>query len=179
MCIKEVNQEVNLHKRTLQILKVCRWSNPYVFIVLATVGTIRRRLTQWHTTHTSIVLQFHNTLTRCYHYPLLFVHIYMHCLLLDFLLVHHFLVFIRYLVLQVFAAVAVSTGCLSYGICMAYTSSAIPSMMEPDSALNISDNEASWMSKLFCNSQIFILLVHLMLLLWCNSKCPLSVHCFT
>ena len=71
------------------------------------------------------------------------------------------MVFLRYLVLQVFAAVAVSTGCLSYGICMAYTSSAIPSMMEPDSALNISDNEASWMSKFFCNilkSDVYIVI---------------------
>ena len=178
MRINKVNEEVNLHRRTLQIFKICRWSIPYVFIVLATVGTVRSRLTQWHTTHTAIVLQFHNTLTRCNHYPLLFIHTYMHCLLLDLPFFQNVLVFIRYLLLQVFAAVAVSTGCLSYGICMAYTSSAIPSMMEPDSALNISDNEASWMSKLFCNSQIFIL-VHLMLLLWCKSECPLSVQCFT
>ena len=48
---------------------------------------------------------------------------------------------------QVFAAAAVSTGCLSFGICMAYTSSAIPSMMEPTSAIKISNSEASWMSE--------------------------------
>ena len=47
---------------------------------------------------------------------------------------------------QIFAAVSVSTGCLSYGICMAYTSSAIPSMME--SALYLTDAQASWMSSL-------------------------------
>lgn len=51
------------------------------------------------------------------------------------------------LMTQVFAAVSVSTGCLSFGICMAYTSSAIPSMMESSSAINISDSEASWMSE--------------------------------
>ena len=49
--------------------------------------------------------------------------------------------------MQVFAAVSVSTGCLSFGICMAYTSSAIPSMMESSSAINITDSEASWMSE--------------------------------
>ena len=47
--------------------------------------------------------------------------------------------------LQVFAAVAVSTGCLSFGICMAYTSSALPSMMEQGT---ISSTEAEWMSQL-------------------------------
>ena len=31
---------------------------------------------------------------------------------------------------QVLTAVSVSTGCLSYGLCMAYTSSATPSIME-------------------------------------------------
>lgn len=56
---------------------------------------------------------------------------------------------------QVFAAVSVSTGCLSYGICMAYTSSAIPSMMEPNSALNITANEASWMSSLLALGALF------------------------
>ena len=50
--------------------------------------------------------------------------------------------------MQLFAAVSVSTGCLSYGICMAYTSSAIPSMMAPNSTIhNIGKEEASWMSK--------------------------------
>jgi hypothetical protein len=49
--------------------------------------------------------------------------------------------------LQIFTALAVSTGCLSYGICMAYTSSAIPSMTSPNSSLSISYNQASWMSK--------------------------------
>ena len=48
---------------------------------------------------------------------------------------------------QIFAAVSVSTGCLSYGICMAYTSSAIPSIMEAHSPLNISTSQASWMSE--------------------------------
>merc|ERR1719242_2626831 len=33
---------------------------------------------------------------------------------------------------QLVAAISVSTGCLSYGICMAYTSSAIPSMLSPN-----------------------------------------------
>ena len=47
---------------------------------------------------------------------------------------------------QIFAAVSVSTGCLSYGICMAYTSSAIPSMMGPESSLSITYAQASWMS---------------------------------
>ena len=54
---------------------------------------------------------------------------------------------------QIFAAVSVSTGCLSYGICMAYTSSAIPSMM--DSALHLSDNQASWMSSLLALGAMF------------------------
>ena len=48
-----------------------------------------------------------------------------------------------------FASFCVSTGCLSYGICMAYTSSAIPSMMEPSSAIKISQDQLSWMSKWF------------------------------
>ena len=48
--------------------------------------------------------------------------------------------------LQVFTAVSVSTGCLSYGICMAYTSSAIPSIMEQD-AISITSDQATWMSK--------------------------------
>jgi len=56
---------------------------------------------------------------------------------------------------QVFAALSVSTGCLSYGICMAYTSSAIPSMMEPHSALNIGYEEASWMSSLLALGALF------------------------
>ena len=47
---------------------------------------------------------------------------------------------------QIFTALAVSTGCLSYGICMAYTSSAIPSMMGPESSLSITYAQASWMS---------------------------------
>ena len=46
---------------------------------------------------------------------------------------------------QVFAAVSVSTGCLSYGICMAYTSSAIPSMMA--SPLRLTEDQAAWMSE--------------------------------
>jgi len=56
---------------------------------------------------------------------------------------------------QVFAAVSVSTGCLSYGLCMAYTSSAIPSMMEPNSALNITYSQASWMSSLLALGALF------------------------
>ena len=166
MPIKEVNnEEVNWPKEALKILKVCQWSNPYIFTVLATVGTNRSRLTQWHTTHTAIVLQFYNTLTRCNHYRYcLYIHTCIACCLIS--RSSSFSLVIRYLILQVFAAIAVSTGCLSYGICMAYTSSAIPSMMEPDSALNISDNEASWMSKLFYNifkSDVYIVIPgHLM-----------------
>ena len=50
---------------------------------------------------------------------------------------------------QIFAAVSVSTGCLSYGICMAYTSSAIPSMLAPNNSLTIEIGtyETTWMSK--------------------------------
>ena len=40
-----------------------------------------------------------------------------------------------------------STGCLSYGICMAYPSPAIPSMLSPNSSLAILPSEASWMSE--------------------------------
>ena len=47
--------------------------------------------------------------------------------------------------IQVLTSVSVSTGCLSYGICMAYTSSALPSMMEQGT---ISSTEAEWMSQL-------------------------------
>ena len=54
---------------------------------------------------------------------------------------------------QIFAAVSVSTGCLSYGICMAYTSSAIPSMME--SALHLTEEQASWMSSLLALGAMF------------------------
>ena len=59
---------------------------------------------------------------------------------------------------QLVAAISVSTGCLSYGICMAYTSSAIPSMLSPNvtSPLAIESSSdmnemlaySSWMSKL-------------------------------
>jgi hypothetical protein len=48
-------------------------------------------------------------------------------------------------------SLAVSVGCVSYGICMAYTSSAIPSMMQPNNTspltVNIGDYETTWMSK--------------------------------
>ena len=54
---------------------------------------------------------------------------------------------------QILAAASVSTGCLSFGLCMAYTSSAIPSMM--DSALHLSDNQASWMSSLLALGAMF------------------------
>jgi len=50
---------------------------------------------------------------------------------------------------QIFTAIAVSTGCISYGICMAYTSSAIPSILGQNSTLNINNDESSWMSSLF------------------------------
>ena len=50
---------------------------------------------------------------------------------------------------QIFTAFAVSTGCLSYGICMAYTSSAIPSMLDKNSTIAIDYNEATWMSNGF------------------------------
>ena len=56
---------------------------------------------------------------------------------------------------QIFAAVSVSTGCLSYGICMAYTSSAIPSMLDPNSSLTITYSEASWMSSLLALGAMF------------------------
>ena len=49
-------------------------------------------------------------------------------------------------------------GCVSYGICMAYTSSAIPSMLQPNNTspltVNIGDYETTWMSKFliyFCS----------------------------
>ena len=54
---------------------------------------------------------------------------------------------------QIFTALAVSTGCLSYGICMAYTSSAIPSMMSKESSLSITYAQASWMSMSFVASK--------------------------
>lgn len=55
-------------------------------------------------------------------------------------------------VLQLLAAVSVSTGCISYGICMAYTSSAIPSMLAPNNSLTIEigTQETTWMSKFPC-----------------------------
>ena len=51
--------------------------------------------------------------------------------------------------LQILAAISVSTGCVSYGICMAYTSSAIPSMLAPNNSLTIEIGtyETTWMSK--------------------------------
>ena len=59
------------------------------------------------------------------------------------------------LVDQIFTSLAVSTGCLSYGICMAYTSSAIPSMLDPNSSLTITYSEASWMSSLLALGAMF------------------------
>ena len=56
---------------------------------------------------------------------------------------------------QIFTSLAVSTGCLSYGICMAYTSSAIPSMLDPNSSLTITYSEASWMSSLLALGAMF------------------------
>ena len=72
------------------------------------------------------------------------------------------------LMTQVFAAVSVSTGCLSFGICMAYTSSAIPSMMESSSAINISDSEASWMSEflVYCAFVSIKLMLHARVYCW-------------
>ena len=51
--------------------------------------------------------------------------------------------------LQLLAAISVSTGCISYGICMAYTSSAIPSMQAPNNSLTIEigTTETTWMSE--------------------------------
>lgn len=42
-----------------------------------------------------------------------------------------------------------STGCISYGICMAYSSSAIPSMLAPNNSLTIDLGiyETTWMSE--------------------------------
>ena len=72
----------------------------------------------------------------------------LYCLLFFFLIckslkniLHHFCC------IQILAAASVSTGCLSFGLCMAYTSSAIPSIMEAHSPLNISTSQASWMSE--------------------------------
>ena len=59
------------------------------------------------------------------------------------------------LVDQIFTSLAVSTGCLSYGICMAYTSSAIPSMLDPNSSLTLTYSEASWMSSLLALGAMF------------------------
>ncbi|CAB4061365.1 TRET1 [Lepeophtheirus salmonis] len=60
---------------------------------------------------------------------------------------------------QLFAAISVSTGCITYGICMAYTSSAIPSMLKPNetSPLNIAigDYEATWMGSLLALGALF------------------------
>ena len=53
---------------------------------------------------------------------------------------------------QIAAAVSVSTGCISYGICIAYTSPAIPSITSlnnTDLTANIGDEEVSLMSKQF------------------------------
>ena len=53
---------------------------------------------------------------------------------------------------QIAAAVSVSTGCISYGICIAYTSPAIPSIAmlnNTDLTANIGDEEVSLMSKHF------------------------------
>ena len=56
-----------------------------------------------------------------------------------------------FLLLQIAAAVSVSTGCISYGICIAYTSPAIPSILEPNHTTSLTnvlgDEEVSWMSE--------------------------------
>ena len=55
---------------------------------------------------------------------------------------------IVFIVFQLLAAISVSTGCISYGICMAYSSSAIPSMLAANSTLlHINIDETTWMSK--------------------------------
>ena len=62
----------------------------------------------------------------------------------------HVTVFLLFLLsFQILAAISVSTGCVSYGICMAYTSSAIPSMLAPNNSLTIEIGtyETTWMSK--------------------------------
>ena len=66
---------------------------------------------------------------------------------------------------QVLTAVSVSTGCLSYGLCMAYTSSATPSIMEQvdenilcfrkiffftEGAVTLDPDQATWMASLLC-----------------------------
>ncbi|XP_059089898.1 facilitated trehalose transporter Tret1-2 homolog isoform X2 [Tigriopus californicus] len=58
---------------------------------------------------------------------------------------------------QLLAAVSVSTGCISYGICMAYTSSAIPSMLAPNNSLTIEigTQETTWMSSLLALGALF------------------------
>ena len=59
--------------------------------------------------------------------------------------------------LQIAAAVSVSTGCISYGICIAYTSPAIPSMLELNHTTSLTnmlgDEETSWMSKYIFNRE--------------------------
>ena len=51
--------------------------------------------------------------------------------------------------MQVLTSLCVSTGCLSHGLCLAYTSSALPSMMAQD-AVTITEDQAAWMASLLC-----------------------------
>ena len=59
--------------------------------------------------------------------------------------------YVNFSILQIAAAVSVSTGCISYGICIAYTSPAIPSMLELNHTTSLTNmlgaEETSWMSK--------------------------------
>ena len=54
---------------------------------------------------------------------------------------------------QIAAAVSVSTGCISYGICIAYTSPAIPSILDSNQTTSLTNilgaEEISWMSMYF------------------------------
>ena len=91
----------------------------------------------------------------------IYYHLYLHLVFLSDLFYSLYLAYFNanvFIWFQLVAAISVSTGCLSYGICMAYTSSAIPSMLSPNvtSPLAIESSSdmnemlaySSWMSKL-------------------------------
>ena len=48
-----------------------------------------------------------------------------------------------------------SSGCLCYGMCMAFSSPSLTSMLHNNSSISISLDEATWMSSLLCIGSLF------------------------
>ena len=49
----------------------------------------------------------------------------------------------------------VSSGCLCYGMCVAFSSSAAPALTSANSTFTISPDQATWMASLLCIGALF------------------------